>query len=91
VSIAVATGIAEPHLITTPTESALVPNSLLQPYTDMLGKQQTSGRFTEPALRPMPATNVTAQLIRVYDGKIQGLHMLPNLGPTGFHSPWVGH
>jgi hypothetical protein len=57
----------------------------------MLGKQQTSGRFTEPALRPMPATNVTAQLIRVYDGKIQGLHMLPNLGPTGFHSPWVGH
>jgi hypothetical protein len=89
VSLAVVHGIAEPYVITHPTESAFVPDSLLQPYVDMLTKQQASGTFTAPAIRPMSATAVTAELHRIYDGKLQGLHLLVNLGAPGFRSPWV--
>jgi hypothetical protein len=38
------------------TESASVPDALLKPYTDMLGAQQRSGKFTAPALRAMRST-----------------------------------
>jgi hypothetical protein len=89
VSLAVVHGIAEPYVITHPTESAFVPDSLLQPYVDMLTKQQASGAFTAPAIRPMSATAVTAEVHRIYDGKLQGLHLLVNLGAPGFRSPWV--
>jgi hypothetical protein len=89
VSLAVVNGIAEPYVITHPTESAFVPDSLLQPYVAMLKKQQASGKFTDPALRQMSATAVTAELHRIYDGKLQGLHLLVNLGAPGSRSPWV--
>jgi hypothetical protein len=89
VSLAVVHGIAQPYVITQPTESAFVPDSLLRPYVDMLKKQQASGKFTAPAIRQMPATAVTAELHRIYDGKLQGLHLLVNLGAPGSHSPWV--
>jgi len=89
VSLAIVHGIAEPYVITHPTESAFVPDSLLQPYVGMLTKQQASGAFTAPAIRQMPATAVTAELHRIYDGKLQGLHLLVNLGAPGFRSPWV--
>jgi hypothetical protein len=89
VSLAVVHGIAEPYVITHPTESAFVPDSLLQPYVDMLRKQQASGAFTAPAIRQMAATAVTAELHRIYDGKLQGLHLLVNLGAPGSRSPWV--
>jgi hypothetical protein len=89
VSLAVVNGIAEPYVITHPTESAFVPDSLLQPYVDMLKKQQASGTFTAPAIRQMSATAVTAELHRIYDGKLQGLQLLVNLGAPGSRSPWV--
>jgi hypothetical protein len=89
VSLAVVHGIAEPYLITTPTVSAFVPNSMLQPYADMLKTQQDSGRFKAPAIRQMPATAAVAEVHRVYDGKLQGLHLLVNLGAPGSESPWV--
>ena len=89
VSLAIVNGITEPYLVTHPTESAFVPDSLLRPYVEMLKKQQTSGQFTDPALRQMAATAVTAELHRIYDGKLQGLHLLVNLGAPGFRSPWV--
>ena len=89
VSLAVVNGIAEPYVITHPTESAFVPDALLQPYVDMLKKQQASGKFTGPAIREMSATAVTAELHRIYDGKLQGLHLLVNLGAPGSRSPWV--
>jgi hypothetical protein len=89
VSFAVVHGITQPYIVTNPTESAFVPDSLLKPYVDMLGKQQRSGRYSAPALRPMPATGVTAEVHRIYDGKLQGLHLLVNLGAPGSHSPWV--
>ena len=89
VSLAIVSGIAEPYVITHPTESAFVPDALLQPYVDMLKKQQASGKFTDPALRQMSATAVTAELHRIYDGKLQGLHLLVNLGAPGSRSPWV--
>ena len=89
VSFGVVHGIAEPYVITNPTESAFVPDSLLQPYVAMLKKQQSSGQFTAPALRQMAATAATAELHRIYDGKLQGLHLLVNLGAPGSRSPWV--
>jgi hypothetical protein len=90
ISIAMVHGMAEPYLATNPAETAFVPNSLLQPFTDMLKKQQASGKFTAPAPRAMPASQVVAELHRVYDGKLQGLMMLQSLGATGSSSPWVG-
>ena len=89
VSLAVVNGIAEPYVITHPTESAFVPDALLQPYVAMLKKQQASGKFMDPAIREMSATAVTAELHRIYDGKLQGLHLLVNLGAPGSRSPWV--
>lgn len=89
VSLAVVHGIVEPYVITDPTESAFVPNSLLQPYTDLLKTQLASGKYHAPALRPMPATQSVAELHRIYDGKLQGLLMLHSTGAPGSHSPWV--
>jgi hypothetical protein len=89
VSMAVVHGVAEPYLVTNPTESAFVPKALLQPYADMLKKQQSSGRYHAAAVRPMSATAVVAEVHRVYDGKLQGLHLLVNLGAPGSRSPWV--
>jgi hypothetical protein len=90
VSMAVVHGVAEPYLVTNPTESAFVPKALLQPYADMLEKQQSSGRFKGAAVRPMAATAAVSEVHRVYDGKLQGLHLLVNLGAPGSKSPWVG-
>jgi hypothetical protein len=89
VSLAVVHGVAEPYLITNPTVSAFVPNAMLQPYADMLNTQRNSGRFKAPAIRQMPATAAVAEVHRVYDGKLQGLHLLVNLGAPGSESPWV--
>jgi hypothetical protein len=89
VSMAVVHGVAEPYLITNPTVSAFVPNALLQPYADMLKKQQSSGQFKAAALRPMSATAAVAEVHRIFDGKLQGLHLLVNLGAPGSSSPWV--
>jgi len=89
VSMAVVQGIAEPYLVTTPTESAFVPDALLQPYLDMLQKQQISGRFKAAAVRPMPGSAAVSEMHRIYDGKLQGLHLLVNIGAPGSHSPWV--
>jgi hypothetical protein len=41
----------EPYVITNPTDSAFVPNSMLSSYTGMLKKQQDTGKYTAPALR----------------------------------------
>jgi hypothetical protein len=89
VSLAVVHGMVEPYVITEPTESAFVPNSLLQPYTDLLKTQLASGKYHAPALRPTPATQSVAELHRIYDGKLQGLLMLHSTGAPGSHSPWV--
>jgi hypothetical protein len=89
VSLAVVHGMVEPYVITDPTESAFVPNSLLQPYTDLLKTQLASGKYHAPALRATPATQSVAELHRVYDGKLQGLMMLHSTGAPGSHSPWV--
>ena len=89
ISMAVVPGVAEPYLVTDPTESAFVPNALSQPYLDMLGKQQASGRFKGAAVRPMSATAAVSEVHRIYDGKLQGLHLLVNLGAPGSTSPWA--
>jgi hypothetical protein len=62
---------------------------MLQPYVDMLGRQQGTGRYGQPGLRPMPASILVAQMHRIYDGKLQAMQMLQHLGPVGGHSPWV--
>jgi hypothetical protein len=87
--MAVVHGVAEPYLVTNPTESAFVPNALLQPYVDMLKQQQSSGRYAASAVRPLPATAAVAEVHRIYDAKLQGLHLLVNLGAPGSRSPWV--
>jgi hypothetical protein len=89
VSMAVVHGVAEPYLVTKPTESAFVPNALLRPYADMLKKQQSSGQFKGAAVRPMAASAAVSEVHRIYDGKLQGLHLLVNLGAPGSSSPWV--
>jgi hypothetical protein len=89
VSMAVVHGMAEPYLVTNPTESAFVPNALLPPYADMLKKQQSSGQFKAAAVRPMAASAAVSEVHRIYDGKLQGLHLLVNLGAPGSSSPWV--
>jgi hypothetical protein len=89
VSIAIVHGVAQPYLVTNPTESAFVPDAMLAPYTDMLKQQQSSGKYQAASLRPMPATQVVAELHRLYDGKLQGMMMLQTLGAPGSHSPWV--
>jgi hypothetical protein len=91
VSFAVVSGMVEPYLATNPTASAFVPFAMLSPYTDMLKKQQESGKFKNPAVRPMPAALTVAELYRIYDGKLQGMMMLQNMAPTGAVSPWVAH
>jgi hypothetical protein len=64
-------------------------DALLQPYVDMLKRQQSSGLYTAPAVRPLPATAAVAEIHRIYDAKLQGLHLLVNLGAPGSRSPWV--
>jgi len=89
VTIATVQGKVQPYLITDPTVSAFIPLSLLTPYMDMLQHQLASGTFTLPALRGMPASNTTVQMWRIFDGKLQGMHLLEHLQPPGAVSPWV--
>lgn len=89
VSMAMVPGVVEPYLVTNPTESASVPDALLKPYTDMLGLQRSSGKFTAPAVRAMRNTAAVSEVHRIYDGKLQGLHLLVNLGAPDASSPWV--
>ncbi len=89
VGIATVQGEVQPYLITDPTVSAFIPLSLLKPYMDMLHHQRTSGTFTLPALRGLPASNTTVQVWRIFDGKLQGMHLLEHLQPPGVVSPWV--
>lgn len=89
VAIATVHGSAQPMLVSTPTESAFVPDQILAPYAAMLKKQQASGRFSAPSLRPLPATAAAAEVHRLYDGRLQGQLLLVNLGAPGSHSPWT--
>ena len=89
VSMAVVPGVAEPYLVTDPTESAFVPDALSQPYLDMLRTQRRSARYNGASVRPMSATAAVSEVHRIYDGKLQGLHLLVNLGAPGSTSPWV--
>jgi hypothetical protein len=90
VSIATVQGLVQPYLVTDPTLSAYVPDSLGQPYRDLLAAQRKSGDLGHrPELAPTPASISVAQMHRYYDGKLQGMHLLEKLGPPGAHSPWV--
>lgn len=89
VSQAVVHGITEPYLATTPTESAFVPSQIHAPYRKMLDEQKRAGKNTAPALKAMEATGAAVEIRRVYDGKLQGQHLLVNLGAPGSRSPWV--
>jgi len=89
VSQGVVHGVAEPMIVTTPAESAFVPEQILAPYAAMLKKQQASGRYGAPALKPMPASAAAAEVHRVYDGQVQGQLLLVNLGAPGSRSPWA--
>jgi hypothetical protein len=88
ISIATVHGMVEPYLVTSPTVSAFVPSSLLHPYLSMLGHQRASGQFTQPALRATAASNTTVEMYRIFDGKLQGMHLLEHLEPPGAISPW---
>lgn len=89
VSQAVVHGITEPYLATTPTESAFVPSQIHAPYRKMLDEQRRTGKQTAPALKAMEAAAAAVEIRRVYDGKLQGQHLLVNLGAPGSRSPWV--
>jgi hypothetical protein len=89
VAQAVVHGVTEPYLATTPTESAFIPNQILAPYHKMLEQQKRSGKNTSPALKTMAATGAVVEIHRVYDNKLQGQHLLVNLGAPGSRSPWV--
>jgi hypothetical protein len=81
-------GVVAPYLITDPTLSAFVPTSMLSSYDELLEQQRASGRFTRPSLMRMPATVTVAQMYRIFDGKLQGMHLLEHLGPPGAVSSW---
>lgn len=89
VALAMVDGVIYPYPVTKPTWSAFVPTSLQGMHVSTLEKALASGKYHEPMMEAMPATIVVAQLWRVFDGRIQGFHMLQKLGPVGSGSPWV--
>jgi hypothetical protein len=89
VAQAVVHGVAQPYLATTPTESAFVPDQILAPYAKMLEEQKRAAKNTAPAVKAMAATGAAVEIRRIYDGKLQGQHLLVNLGAPGSRSPWV--
>jgi hypothetical protein len=89
VALAMVDGLIYTYPVTKPTWSAFVPTSLQGMHLGTLEKALASGKYHEPMVETMPATIVVAQLWRIFDGKIQGFHMLQKLGPVGSGSPWV--
>lgn len=89
VSIATVQGVVAPYLVTSPTESAFVPDAMYKPYAEMLVKQRSTGHYALPAMQGMRASITVAEMHRVYDGKLQGMEMLQRLGPPDARSPWV--
>ena len=89
ISIGNVHGVVEPSLVSNPTISAFVPDSLLPPYLKLLEQWRGTVHATLPALVPLRATIEVAEMHRYYDGKLQGMYMLERLGPPGSHSPWV--
>jgi hypothetical protein len=89
VSIATVHGVVQPSLVENPTISAFVPDSLLPPYLKLLAQWKGSSRAKLPAVMPTRASIAVAEMHRYYDGKLQGMYMLEQLGAPGSHSPWV--
>lgn len=90
VAIATVYGLVQPYPVTKPTWSAFVPYDLMGSYLDTLKKIKASGKYHEPMLAATPASITVCQVFRVYDGKVQGFHMLERLGPPQAASPWIG-
>lgn len=89
VTFATVEGAVSPYLITTPTETAFVPDSFLPPYEALLAKQRAADGGRKPQFIQTRATVTVAQAHRIYDGKVQGMHLFEKLGPVGARSPWV--
>jgi hypothetical protein len=89
VSIASLEGLIFNYPVTNPTWSAFVPRALLGMHESVLKKALATGRYRQPKVVTMPASIMVGQMFRVYDGKVQGFHMVQKLGPTGAKSPWT--
>lgn len=89
VSIATIHGLVQPYPVTKPTWSAFVPYDLMAMYADALKRIAATGRYTAPNLVATPASITVAQSFRIYDGKVQGMHMLERMGPPNATSPWT--
>lgn len=89
VSLASLEGLIYNYPVTNPTWSAFVPNSLRGMHEASLKKALATGKYRQPKVVTMPASILVGQLFRVYDGKVQGFHMVQKLAPTGARSPWT--
>lgn len=89
VSIASLEGLVYSYPVTNPTWSAFVPGALRGMHESTFNKAMATGKYRQPKVVTMPTAIFVGQLFRIYDGQIQGFHMVQKLAPTGSISPWT--
>lgn len=88
VSMGTVHGFAAPYVVTSPTESAFVPASMLSPYNAFMQSKIKAGNLKNPYIKDMKASGTAIYVVRIFDGQMQGLHLMVNLGAPGAVSPW---
>ncbi|MDK2770021.1 MAG: hypothetical protein KYX69_20165 [Sphingomonas sp.] len=89
VAIATVEGIVQPYPVTTPSWSAFVPGEMVAHYHGALARANATGKYKSETIAPLPATIFVAQMFRVYDGKVQGMHLFQKMSAPGSRSIWV--
>ncbi len=86
VAIGVIPGFVSPYVVTKATESCFVPAQMIQMHYKTLRPDMFAGR---KMLTEMPAVAVNCQAVRMFSGKLQGIHLFNRLTSAGGGTPWV--
>lgn len=86
VAIGVVEGFVCPYLTSADTGSCFVPAGMIGMHKKTLDVSRYAGR---QVIKQLPATGVTAEIVRYHSGKIQGMHRFVNLQAYKGGSPWV--
>lgn len=89
VAIATVDGIVQPYPVTTPSWTAFVPGEMTGHYEGALARANATGKYTSPVVDPAPATIFVAQMFRIYDRKVQGMHLFQKMSAPGSRSIWT--
>jgi hypothetical protein len=75
-----------PYIVPHETGSCFVPDSMIELHRKTITPELMNGK---KAIKEMPATAASVDIVRFHSGKVQGMHRLTTLEGLGSESYWV--